>query len=261
MKELTDEDKRSEIIEKLDVDVDEEKLKHSQITVRECTTCEEKMYRFTDIESVSCPICSWDQLIVDRWGDQVHMEHMSPDTYIDLTRDDAGEGQVLCHGCRENFFEHPDGTIVIHRPNHEDYKTRYIGTVITGYAHTDYKNSYDDLPKELQAVVEAIVTESEYKKVDAWRGQSIPPKKPDGFTEVMGGWHSTMTKTDASETINALDQLSKDLNIPIIKVFNQGSNVCSIGISVFVFDENKEEVKQHIEEAGTTTGYDGFITT
>lgn len=265
MKEPTNEEERQDLIDKVldrnDFDIDRKELEMSAIETRECQVCEDELYRFIDIDSVSCPICGWDQLVVNSWGEQEHMEHMTPDTYIDLSREDAGEGQVMCMGCYENFSTHPDGTIVIHRPDREDYKTSYMGTVIQGRAFTDYSNGYDDLPKELKAVVQSIVTGTEYHSVDAWRGQNVPPSKPDGFTEVMSGWHSTMEKTEASKTINALDQLSEDLQVPIIKVLNQGSNVCSIGISLYAMEDDYKEVKEHIEEAGTTTGMKGHMYT
>ena len=120
-------------------------------------------------------------------------------------------------------------------------------------------------------------------KSDAWRGYTRVPDNPAGFTSAKSGWHSTLTKTDASEVVNdilageyhgrepealdlvdSLDESATDreqrsvaLDVPVIGVFGTTSNVMSAGVDLYVPEGHADAIEQLFE--GKTAGTDGSL--
>lgn len=224
------------------------------VYVTECSICGDTLIEFRGIDDVSCDICGWDHVVLDGSGwergciQSVVLDYMVP------IGEDISEGDPMCYGCEQDIMERPDGTVVIHRPSGEKFKFSYSSGIAL-----DIDYQYDELTPAEKALMEGIVAGTHYVQTDAWRGYYEIPEQADGWVKVIDGWHSTMVKTDASEKINALGELSEDLGIPIAKAFTTTSNICSTGVTVYIRESDIEEFKEAIKDTSLRTGRDGGL--
>lgn len=177
----------------------------------------------------------------------------------DLYQDPTGEktGELMCGYCDESFSEHADSMVVI--VNGE--KAHYIykdGILMDLAGATGDGTPFDDLDDKTREIATAIISGTYWQKSDAWRGHSQPPTKADGWVLALDGWHSSMESSDLSEKINDISSGRLPLDYPVILVFGATSNVCSIGLSVYVPRENQNAIEDLLKEVSATPGYAGF---
>ena len=204
----------------------------------ECPICHDKHYSIEVEEKIGdCPICGWEECRdFNEWGERVHQEYLVEEYYTVYGNDEP----FMCYGCYENLSYHPDGTIAVHLPGGTIFKASYMGNILQHFCDTE--PYYEDLPNEIQAFIESIVTGTGYHKIDAWRGQNIPPSDIGDWVDVLSGWHSSMESSEISEFLNSLGK-DVELVYPIVTVFTYGSNVCSLGIDLYVHEANEEHIR------------------
>lgn len=228
----------------------------------ECKSCGDKLtYRELMEEEGPCPFCGEDfACYVNPYGDVVCAQFLDDEHYWAVDTED--QDKVLCGYCREVFESHGNSLVVA------DPKPDYpSGSVEGDHYHRfafddgivfDYDGTFPSLTEEMQQVVEEIVRGTYWQRTDGWRGSSRTPSHADGWVEAMGGWHSSMESSDLSEAINDIGRNAAGLDYPVILVFRRTSNLFSIGLSIYVREENIMDIKQYLENREARPGYAGL---
>jgi len=222
-------------------------LNIERIVLSKCDCCEDDYYTIGLVDGAprpeSCGRCGDpDCLEFSQWGDRSHPEYTEDSYILDLGEGPAG---YICSSCNEELtsrYGRPDGTISLHVDG-EKFEFWYLKSFLF-----DPEEKYNDLPEDIQDAIKEIVLDTDYVRHDAWRGANVAPNEADGFQNVMDGWHSSLESSRVSEFINGLN--SETLDAPVIKVFTTGSNVCAVGVNVYVPGSKVDEFQMKYAEAG-----------
>ena len=196
-----------------------------------------------------------------------HSEHLGDSYGEGFTGFGDSDLGSICDWCSEGFSEHSN-TIIIHRAiptkDIEDLKKGeeqkfdmaksniiYKDLVLRDYSSYDLDEEeawYSD--EAIKTTIEYIIEGTSWHSVDAMRGGNITPEtEPEStFIELVGGWNSTLTPTNFSKSINGMKEVQKDS----ITVYTSTSNVCSIGVTVYVLKKDLDFWKNYFEG---NTGY------
>lgn len=176
-------------------------------------------------------------------------EYRSGATY-EQVREDGDVGH-MCLYCREHWDEGANTLTLVHPDGYQTHVT-YSGGIM--FDHSMYDQEYIPVPDSpFEEVVLAIVAGTGWKSTDAWRGYEHGPSTADEWEKVTDTWHGTMTRTSASDAVNAL--AAGKGPTPVAVAFTTTSNVMSIGIEVYAPEYLVDEIEAHFSEA--TAGLDG----
>ena len=169
----------------------------------------------------------------------------------------------MCLYCRESWDSHANSLTVV-LPDGSTAGARFDdGIMVDNNPYSERGVPLAELPDDVYNAVEAIVKGTGWHSTDGWRGHTTVPSDPAGFTTAQSGWHSTLTRTDASEVIN--DILGGEyhgpgdhgLNVPVIAVFGTTSNVMSTTTDLYVPEGHEDAINKLFE--GESAGMDGHI--
>ncbi len=160
------------------------------------------------------------------------------DSAFFTTNDDSA---WICPYCSESLQTEPLATMIVAFPDDGKAKIAFDSGFGIDFGHFDSEYvEIGELPDNLQDAVENIVKLSYWKKTDAWRGYFQPEigESPANFVEIIDTWHSSMESSGFSERVN---NLVANAPFPIIAVFSRTSNVCALGVTLYVESTNVEE--------------------
>lgn len=119
--------------------------------------------------------------------------------------------------------------------------------------HGEFDSKYQplgDIPEDVKNAIFHIMAGSHSVRADAWRGY-IRPGQPNGseskWVELVGTWHSSLESTKFSDRVNTLGR-GKGPQIPVIVVISRTSNVCAVGCTVYVREEDIAEAWEFLGE-------------
>jgi len=95
---------------------------------------------------------------------------------------------------------------------------------------------------------------------------STPFDTPDGFSKVVGGWHSSKERSEQSEIMNELTSGNvppewtdgDDDPFPYIVRYGDTNNVCAVNGSVYAYHEDHELFEQLFNGTRARPGHAGF---
>lgn len=236
-------------------------------------------------DGVECVICDEPLDHTDYPEDSEYIgEYGGGSLYEALDDDVLGH---MCLYCREQWDSHAN-TLVVSDHRGRVTKVQYDDGILFDEAHFDRDlEPVPELPDEIEAAVLSIVEDTGWVSTDAWRGYTSLPDDADEYVKAKGGWHSSITRTDASDRVNELldgryhshveyyldedddsdsdvinvdDVESRDgerLDFPVIGVFSTTSNVMSTGVDLYVPEDREDAIAQLFEDV--SSGYDGSL--
>jgi len=175
------------------------------------------------------------------------------------TFDSSKEGSFLCYSCYESLVNYGN-TISLYRPDGTKAQFTYDNDILQDLAAATGGDTlaFWDLSETEQSLVESLVTSTFWHSVNAWRGAEITPHETEKWIEVISGWHSSMEETEASRFLNSLQELAETEKFPVALVITRTSNICALGVSVYVPKKNVERFK-HLAKDNLQTGLRGDL--
>jgi len=150
----------------------------------------------------------------------------------------------------DHYVEHVTKVIVVTGPNERFMLGSRSGVVWCGPQYDSPRRSADSDALELATAL-----------VDAPTGVDVP----DCFEKAVGGWHSSLERSEQSELVNALSQAdvpaawnNDDSMFPYAVRFGDTNNVCAVNASVYGTEQFNKRVSEMFNGTRAKPGHGGF---
>ena len=175
----------------------------------------------------------------------------------------ARNGQIAEPFVGETMYYGDDDVTVVHHDHYMEHVTKVI--VVTGPNERVVLGSrsgvvwtepqYDGLqPVDLSADSPAL--ELATALLDAPTGVDVPEQ----FTKAVGGWHSSVERSEQSELVNALSQAdvpaewqNDDSMFPFAVRFGDTNNVCSVNASAYGTEQFDKTISRIVRRQASET--------
>jgi hypothetical protein len=209
------------------------------------------------------------------WVGQVNGREQYVSEYGHATPHDRFDYTVLTHDGQiaqpyvgEPMYYGDDDVTVVHHDHYMEHVTKVI--VVTGPNERVVLGSrsgavwtepqYDGLrPVDMSA--DSDVLELATALVDAPTGVDVPEQ----FVKAVGGWHSSLERSEQSELVNALSQAdvpaewqNDDSMFPFAVRFGDTNNVCSVNASIYGTEQFDKTVSEMFDGKRAKPGHGGF---
>jgi hypothetical protein len=169
---------------------------------------------------------------------------------------------AYCWSCIESDNGQPKATAIFAAPDGTKLKAVWGDHTIEYQNLKDghpYDLDWNDEMREFSGVVEALARGTEWVRTDPWRGYFEMPsrvkKKAKGAAEwvkVVNTWSPTLHDSgqrSAIELAKFYKAQREHSELPQLWVFARTSNICAMGVEVYVKRDDEEKFREMVEAA------------